>query len=291
MNNSQSRRMWLVAIGMALFTAVLIARLVQFQILERDEITDRIGQPGIITKNPERGIIYDRNGAVLAANGADYQIGASPNLVYNPAELATALAPILQEPRYQLLAKLQVSAPYVTLTGRVSPDIADSIRNIPYAEELQIEPMPRRFYPQGAMLGHTLGFSDLDNRGRSGIEGYYDRELAGEKASQLYTYSPLEPQQIVEAREGADLVLTIDRSVQYLVERHLAEAMAQYEAVSGEIIVMDPKTGAILAMATSPGFDPDDFFRIDPERIINPDCQQAVRARLGHETNHDGRRP
>jgi cell division protein FtsI/penicillin-binding protein 2 len=262
--------MWVVAIGMALFTAVLIARLVQFQVLERDEITIRIGQPGVVIKNPERGIIYDRNGAVLAANGADYQIGASPNLVYNPAELATALAPILQEPRYQLLAKLQVNAPYVTLTGRVSPDIADSIRNIPYADELQIEPMPRRFYPQGSMLGHTLGFSDLDNRGRSGIEGYYDRELAGEKASQIYTHSPLEPQQIVEAREGADLVLTIDRSMQYMVERHLAEAMAQYEAASGEIIIMDPKTGAILAMATAPGFDPGDYFKIEPERIINP---------------------
>ncbi len=271
MNKSQLGRLWFVAVLMGVFTAVIIGRLFQFQILEQDETSNRaIGAQIIVTKVPDRGIIYDRNGAVLAANGADYQIGASPNLVQNPAELATALAPILQEQRYQLLAKLQMSAQYVTLAGRVSPEIADSIRSIPYADELQIEPMPRRFYPQGSMLGHTLGFSDLDNRGRSGIEGYYDRELAGEKASQKINLSPLAVQQDVQAREGADLVLTIDRSMQYMVERHLREALATYEAPSGSIIVMDPKTGAILAMAAEPSFDPYYYFKTDAEEIINP---------------------
>ena len=270
MNSSQKQRLILVATFMGLFTIVLIARLVQFQVIQQEETADHAISQYQVIDWPDRGIIYDRHGAVLAANGADYQIGATPNMVTDPQELATALAPILQEQRYQLLAKLQEKRPYVSVAGRVSPDIAETIRRIPYRNGLQIEPLQRRFYPQGTLMSHTIGYVDFEGRGRSGIEGYYDRELAGEAASQWVKLSPLEVQQDVNAREGADLTLTIDRTVQYTVERHLREAIAQYGCSGGSIIVSDPKTGEILAMASEPGFDPYVFYDVDPDSIFHP---------------------
>ena len=142
---------------MGLFAAVLVARLVQFQVIEQEETAEHAISEYRVIEWPDRGIIYDRHGAVLAANGADFQIGATPNMVTDPQELATALAPILQEQRYQLLAKLQANRPYVSVAGRVSPQIADTIRKLPYRDGLQIEPLPRRFYPQGSLMSHTLG--------------------------------------------------------------------------------------------------------------------------------------
>jgi cell division protein FtsI/penicillin-binding protein 2 len=262
--------LYFVATFMGLFAMVLIARLIQFQVIEQEETAGHAISEYPVIEWPDRGMIYDRNGAVLAANSADYQIGATPNMVTDPQELATALAPILQEQRYQLLAKLQANRPYVPVAGRVSPEIADSIRALPYRDGLQIEPLPRRFYPQGELLSHTLGYVDFEGSGRSGIEGYYDRELAGEAASQWVRLSPLEVQQDVNAREGADITLTIDRTVQYTVERHLREAVELYGCESGSIIVINPKTGEILAMASEPGFEPYDFFEVDPDKILNP---------------------
>ncbi len=270
MNNEQKRRLWIVAVGMILFTIILVARLVRFQILQGEELADNA--PGVypIVEKPIRGMIFDRNGAPLAANGADYQIGASPDMVIEPQELASSLAPILQDAQvYQLKARLQSNRPYVVIAGRVSQEIAESIREIPY-DGLQIEPLPRRFYPQGELLSYTLGYVDLDGNGRTGIEGYYNRELAGVAAQRLESVSPLIPPEEANPNKGADLVLTIDRTVQFLVEEHLRSALENYGAVSGEIIVMDPKTGAILAMASEPNFDPYYYYKIDSEQLQNP---------------------
>ena len=270
MNRSQSQRLFLVAVVMGLFSLVIIGRLIQFQVIDRDETMAHGTSEFRKIEWPDRGVIYDRNGSVLAANGADFQIGASPNMVTQPKELATVLAPILEIPAYQLLAKLQAKRPYVLISGRVSPEIAETVRNLPYKDGLQIEPLPRRFFPQKALMSKTIGYVDFEGHGLSGLEGFYDRELAGEAASQKYYISPLKIQPDVSAREGSDLVLTIDRTVQYTVEHHLREAIELYECTEGEIIVINPKTGEILAMASEPGFDPYFFFDVDPEMIKNP---------------------
>jgi len=268
-NSNQYRRLWLVTIGIVLFCVILIARLVNFQILQGDALAEHGISEYTVIHRPARGTVYDRHGAVLAANGADYQISATPNMVLEPAELATALAPILQEQVYQLKAKLQSNRLYVPIAGRVSHELAESIRTLPY-EGLQIEPLARRFYPQGKLLSHTLGYVNFEGNGRSGIEGYYNRELAGEAASRVMNLSPLILSPESSARQGVDLVLTIDRSVQFTVEEHLQAALKNYDAESGSIIVMDPKTGAIIALASEPGFDPYVFYEVETEALLNP---------------------
>ncbi|MCB8978977.1 MAG: penicillin-binding protein 2 [Ardenticatenaceae bacterium] len=269
MNSSQKRRMWIVVVALIFAALIIVGRLVAFQVVQGPEWAERAGDEILVVAKPERGSIYDRNGAVLAANTADYQIGVSPRLVTEPEELATALAPILEQSRYEILGVLQSDQSFAMLSGRVSTEVADLVRALPY-EGLQIDPLPRRFYPQDDMLCHTLGYVDFDGNGGSGLEGYYQRELAGEAASAVVNISPLTSQQSVIAHEGADLVLTIDRSLQYVVEEHLRNALQEYRAVSGSIIVMNPKTGAILAMASAPCYSPSDFYDADPTLLLNP---------------------
>jgi len=272
-NNSQKRRMWII-VGVLIFAAlIIVGRLVAFQVVQGPEWAERAGDEVLVVAKPDRGAIYDRNGAVLAANTADYQIGVSPRLVTESEEMATALAPILQQSRYEILGVLQSDQSFALLSGRVSAEVADLVRALPY-EGLQIDPLPRRFYPQGSMLCHTLGYVDFDGNGGSGVEGYYQRELAGEAASAVVNISPLTSQQSVIAHEGADLVLTIDRSLQHTVETHLQNALEEYRAVSGSIIVMDPHTGAILAMASSPCYSPAEFYDTDPKLLLNPAVSQ-----------------
>ncbi len=269
MNKSQIRRLWIILIGLIFATVIIVGRLVAFQIIQGPDWEKRTIDVQIVTAQPERGAIYDRNGAVLAANGADYQIGVAPNLVYEPEELSSALSSILQRPQLEIKAILEQDILYYTLDGRVSEDVADLVRNLPY-EGMQIDPLPRRFYPQGELMCYILGYVDFSGNGGAGLEGHYQAELAGEPNRAIVNISPLATQQSVKAREGTDLVLTVDRTVQYLVEQHLWQGVQKYGAESGTIIVMDPRTGAILAMASYPCYDPYNFYKEDESLLLDP---------------------
>lgn len=269
MNSSQTRRMWMVLAGFVLATFIVIGRLFVFQVVQAATWAGRTIDTATVIAEPSRGIIYDRNGAVLASNTADYQIGASPRLVIDADEIATRLAPALDQSRYDLLTQLESNASHVVLAGRVSAEVADYIRELDY-NGIQIDPLPRRYYPQDALLCHTLGYVDFSGYGGAGIEGYYQRELAGQAASAQVNLSPLSTQESVIASEGADLMLTIDRSLQFLVEAELDQALREHGAVSGSIIVMDPRTGAILAMASAPCYNPYAFYEADESLLLNP---------------------
>ncbi|MCP5101337.1 MAG: penicillin-binding protein 2 [Chloroflexi bacterium] len=269
MNNSQYRRLIIVIVGLFFVTVIIVGRLFAFQFIQAASWANRAGNEVLVVDKPERGTIYDRNGAVLAANAADYQISVAPNLVIDADQMATALAPVLEISRYAILEKLQSPSPFEMLAGRVSPDVADYLRTLDY-DGLQIDPLPRRFYPQDELLCHTLGYVDYNGYGGAGVEGYYQYELAGEAASARVNISPLTVQESVIASEGADLTLTIDRSVQHLVETKLAQALREHGAPSGTIIVMDPRTGAILASASAPCYAPFTFFEAEEEVLLNP---------------------
>lgn len=261
MNRSQQRRLLVIIVALVFAAAIIIGRLLAFQVVSAShwiEIGEQFQFVKVVAQ-PDRGIIYDRNGAVLAGNSSDYQIGVSPTLVAEKEELATALTPILQRPRHELLEIMYSDDVFELLSGRISADIAEAIRALPY-DGVQIDPLPRRMYPQGELMCHVLGFTDYDQLGVSGVEGYYNIELAGETASDVRSISPLTPQTGIIPVEGADLVLTIDRSVQYTVEQHLKRALVEHGAQSGSIIVMDVRTGAVYAMASYPCYDPNLFY-------------------------------
>jgi cell division protein FtsI/penicillin-binding protein 2 len=270
MNNSQIRRMWIIAVGLGFGALIVTGRLFAFQVFQSEEWKENLVKVVPVTDQPERGVIYDRNGATLAVDRWNYRVAVSPSVLSDPEALANSLAPILQIPRSQLLYDMESSARYVVLASEVSSEAADAIRELEYGDEVQLDPLPRRFYPQDSLMCHVLGFVDYDGTGRAGVEGQYQTELAGEAANATNPISPLRQQQMVMAREGADLVLTIDRNVQYVVEQHLKEALIEHGAVSGAIIVMDPRTGALLAMAAEPCYSPNKFFDLKQGEDFNP---------------------
>src|SRR5690554_5912292 len=124
MNSSQQKRMFIIAGLLALATLIVVGRLFAFQVLQDEHWAQKVVDQVTVVERPQRGIIFDRNGAVLAANKADYQIGVSPSLVNDPDEMANQLVPILQRPRYEILAALESGLPYALLEGRVSSEVA-----------------------------------------------------------------------------------------------------------------------------------------------------------------------
>ncbi|MCB0030118.1 MAG: penicillin-binding protein 2, partial [Anaerolineales bacterium] len=177
-------------------------------------------------------------------------------------------------PQVELLALLTANQTYVNISdGRVSEEVANLIRDLDF-QGIQIDPVSRRIYPQGKLLCHVIGYTNFDGVGSAGLEGHYQRELAGEAASAVVSYNPLTEQPSVISREGSDLILTIDRSVQFLVEEHLSNAIRQHGAEGGTIIVMDPRTGAILAMASTPCYNPYNFYEEDERYFLNPAISQ-----------------
>ncbi|MCO5183521.1 MAG: penicillin-binding protein 2 [Anaerolineae bacterium] len=278
MQTASKRRVWVIAIAMIAAMLIVTARLVQLQVVQAEELK-QLGD-GMRTEvkdtTPERGQILDKNGNIFATSGRDYQLGGVPPWITKPEaeRLATALAPILQQPRYEILEKLLLEQQHVRLSdhffgGRLPAEAVEAIREIDH-RALRLEPQPRRLYPQGEMLCHALGFVDFDNIGRSGIEAYYQDELAGEPAYIAQPLSPLYPRTNDTALQGANLVLTVDRTVQRTVETYLREAIDFYDATGGSIIAMDPRTGAILAMADWPCYSPYDFFDYDESLLVSP---------------------
>ncbi|MFQ5398129.1 MAG: peptidoglycan D,D-transpeptidase FtsI family protein [Anaerolineae bacterium] len=276
MDSNQRKRLTLVGVALCFVTFLIVGRLLSYQVAPPFDPDPIGGGQAYIKAEPERGTIYDRNGAVLVANSADYEVDAFPDMVDKSQvdEMATDLAPILQKNRYEILQTLTSDAPFVILAKHLPEEAADVLRTLSY-NGIQIEAMPKRYYPQGKMLCHTLGYADFERDLWSGLERYYQQELAGEGVSTTGNISPLAVQQSVIARDGNDLVLTIDRTIQFIVEEHLERGLREYGAQSGTIIVMNPHTGAILALANSPCFNPANYFEERGDISPNPAVSQV----------------
>jgi cell division protein FtsI (penicillin-binding protein 3) len=210
----------------------------------------------------ERGSIFDRNGAELAMSVAQRTIWADPRAVRNPLATAAALSPVLGLRVEDLQAKLRQKGAFVYLARQVPLDVAAKVDRLHLAGVSSYDES-KRFEPAGLLGRSVLGDVNLDNVGRSGLESQYDSSLVGVPGKLQIEQGPDGRtiaggrQRIVPAKRGSDLVLTIDRSLQYEVEQALADEMNQSHSLHGTAVVMDPTTGEILAMANL-GRDKDD---------------------------------
>ncbi len=227
-----------------------------------------------------RGVVYDRHGSPLASNTFDYEIGVSPSLIADPQRVSTQLAAALSDydiREIDVLNAIRSDSAWVSLVKPVPPDVAREIRNLDLLGVV-IDSKPKRLYPQGTLGAQVLGFVAGDDtslqpfRGYNGVEGYYENELAGRVRDQTTSRIPFDlPTNRAAEDRGSDLVLTIDRDIQFLVESELQFSIAESGATGGSIIVMNPRTGEILAMASQPSYDPNAFFDIeDPDLLRNP---------------------
>ncbi len=273
-----SRRLTLVSVMLIGISLVLLVRLLSFQFRMNPEIKQALEDQAknryqqTVEVLPRRGQIFDRNGHLLATNSFEYRIGISPNQVIDRQAVAIALAPLLGLPENRLYDLLQPNAdgtfpPYVLLASRVSAEVGQAIADLS-VPGIIIEPLPIRIYPQGELTAQIVGlFAGAEgaqaSQGYYGVEGYYQTLLAGQSKRVTKSNIPLleESQtQTTRVRDGMDLILTIDRDLQYLAQEVLAGFLEKDPtATGGTILIMNPRNGEILAMANYPYFRPGDL--------------------------------
>jgi stage V sporulation protein D (sporulation-specific penicillin-binding protein) len=227
-----------------------------------------------------RGNIYDRNGNPLALNLKLYSVAADPELVDHPADIAAELEPLLRVPEASLSRTLE-GAPgvrYVRLQDSVDRPAAEAIRELG-CQGLIVTTQWKRAYPHGSLAASVLGFVGRDGEGLEGVEGTLDERLAGLDGEMLVVLDGRLPRSRVQIPErtvvtkqmlpGSSVVLTLDLDIQSIAEEELAKAVEKANAAGGTAIVMDPKTGEVLALATQPGFDPNQYRQYPETSWVN----------------------
>ena len=275
MGPSRGRRYVLLGLLLAGFGAILF-RLVNLQVLQAAELTARADRQHqkTVTLEGARGTVTDRHGKVLAMNVEVPSIFGVPTSLDSPAGAARTLSPVLHIRREDLEKKLRQEKHFVWLARKVEPEQGRRL------EQLSIDGIGmvmegRRFYPKGPLLSHVLGFVGMDGVGLEGLERCYESQLHGEKRLTVLQRDALGrtvfPKGLREQAPsaGQTLTLTIDEVIQYIAEKELEEAVDQAHAKSGTIIVMEPRSGAILAMAVSPRFDPNAVASLTADRWRN----------------------
>lgn len=266
--------LWLVA-G---FGLVLAGKLFYLQVLQSESLGGkaRAEHLGVREIAPPRGNIADRNGVLLAANRNADRLYAEPKFIRDPAAVAAALAPILEQPAHDLQRKLTGVAAWVSLATRLTPQQSEAVKKLKLTG-IGLEPSPMRVYPNGKLASHVLGFTNFENVGSYGVEGQYDGYVTGEpgqitaERDAVGNWLSIGSRQIVPPKSGADVQLTIDNTIQYLAEEELQRTVKEQRAKGGTVIVMRPQTGEILAMAGYPSFEPEKFNAVDNAgRFVNP---------------------
>lgn len=292
-----SLRYWLLAGAFACGAAILVGRLAWLQIAMHDEYRIQAANQQLkdVAVTPTRGQIYDANGKVLAKSSIVWTIAADPSQISapkaaegdeRPAEerraervrtVSADVAELLGLDENEVYDKLIDSeSQYEVLAKQVDKPVADQIKE--YASEnnlpITVTQDTKREYPYGAFAASVLGFMHADGYGFYGLEAYYEETLAGTPGRLVSIKNGLgaeianDEREEYPAQDGNSLVLTLDANIQAIAEKYL-ENSVKVNNVSerGVVIVMDVNTGAILAMATKPDFDPNDPMTIyDPER-------------------------
>jgi cell division protein FtsI (penicillin-binding protein 3) len=272
---SRGRRYVLLLLLLCGFGVVLF-RLVTLQVLQAAELSvkaDRQHQKTVSLEGA-RGTIVDRHGKVLAMNMEVPSVFGVPNTVDSPLKTARQLSPILHVRTDELERKLRQDRRFVWLARKLDPEQGRRLDRLSL-DGIGVVMEGRRFYPKGPLLAHVLGFSGMDGEGLEGIEHRYEPYLHGEKRMMVLQRDALGhtvfPKGMTERSPtpGHSLTLTIDEVIQYIVERELEDAVGRARAKSGTMIVLDPKTGAVLAMAVSPRFDPNAVSALSRDRWRN----------------------
>ena len=313
------RTFWLMLLcGVVLFIP-LIATLYRLMIVEHDQYEEWAlrNQTRSTTLTASRGVIYDRNMNILASNATVETVFLDPNALarrieeetekreagkeYNPAIsvdfIAAGLADLLDvEPDFVKEQAADTAYYYKVIKRKVPEETAQEVREFINENELSgiinLELDSRRYYPYGSLAAQVVGFVNLDDVGGDGLEAYYETTLTGNAGAiittkgnrgteMLYTY-----EKYYDASDGNSLVLTLDMTVQYYLEKNLEEAIERYDVLNGAFgLVVNVDTGEVLGMATLGSYDPNSYQEIYDEELRDDlENQYQAALRMGEGT-------
>ncbi len=274
-----SGRVLFVAAFIGFWMLVIAARLVYLQFSQYENLANRARQQqqNEIETSPQRGELLDRQERQLARSVQTVSLFLDPDgidaatLDRNAQQIAKSLglkqAELTKEFRDAAAAKKR----FIWIARRLDADIANKIveQKLPGVQS-QLE--PKRYYPNGSLAAHVLGYVGLDGKGLGGVEQFYNAKISGEAGHLLVEKDaygkPYESYEIA-SKPGQTVVLTIDQTIQYQAEQALQAAVERSRAKSGTVIVLDPRSGEILALANAPTFDPNKVSEAKPETRSN----------------------
>lgn len=271
-------RMLVVKIILLLFFVIVALRLVHIQVIDAakyHEIAKRQYESKVILP-AERGNIYDRNGKILVSNSMFVSFAADPRIVgRNANDVAERFSRVFGDPKSSYVGKLSdLNRRFVWLERRVRPDVAKRLHLDDLEGVIQLNE-PKRMYHYETVAGQLLGFTDIDNKGLSGIELQFDEQLKGTdgyvimQRDGLGRRRPSVDYPRVDPVNGNNIVLTIDLEYQSIAESELRKGVERNRAESGLVVMLDPSTGAVLAMANYPGIDPNGVEGVNPALFKN----------------------
>ncbi len=257
-------RLRVIIIGafFTLFFAIIGAKAMYLQVFRCSWLSEKAADQYEVSfkSSGKRGTIFDRNLREMAVSIDVTSIAAHPWKIKNPKRTARSLSKALRINRKVLARKLCSKKKFVWIKRKVTPKEAEAVKKL-NIEGLDFIPEHKRFYPSKTLAAQLIGFTDIDDHGLEGIEFAYDDDLRGA----VFQYTVLrdahgrgfEAENMTGlTSKGKNLVLTIDSTIQYIAEKALAETVKEFSAKSGMVVVMVPKTGALLALAHYPLFNP-----------------------------------
>ena len=242
---------------------IIAGRAYYLQVVLAPKLQSRADQQRqrVIKLAPQRGSIFDSRGDPLAVSLAAESLYADPFLIKNPQKISGQLGKLLKKSKKELLQLLSSKKRFVWLGRKLDPEVTKSIRKLKiYGLKFVTE--RKRYYPQASIAAHVLGFTGLDPKGLEGIELEYDQLLQGTPGRLVSLHDArgrglASSDQLVQGGiAGHNLYLTLDRSLQYLAEKELARVVRETKAVGGTIVMLEPASGRILALASQPDYNP-----------------------------------
>lgn len=278
--DASTRRVLFVAAFIIFWTLAVSARLVYLQISQHENLGERARnqQQDAIETSPQRGLLLDRRERELARSIQTESIFVDASKLESAGDIkcaAARLASVLRLEEKDLARKLEEAkaknSKFLWIARRLPAEQAARVRGLGLPG-VNFRSEPKRFYPNGSIAAHVLGFVGIDGAGLGGVEQVYNEKITGEpgklfieKDSDGTPYESFE----TPGKPGQTIVLTLDHSIQYRAEEALLRAVAQSRAKSGTAIVLDPRTGEILALANAPTFDPNKPGDSKPEARAN----------------------
>src|SRR5215472_1161339 len=268
-----SRRLYIFGALLFLWIFAICFRLFRLQVVKYGEFVQRAQrqQNRTIPVEPRRGNIYDRNGYALAMSIDVDSVFAVPSEIHDQETTAVILGKVLDMDPHEIVARLQSNRNFAFIKRKIDADVAERVKEL-NLRGIYFRKEPKRFYPKRELAAQVLGYVGMDDEGLGGLEREFDDDLRGISGQELIS---------IDARRkwfsrvekppdpGQNLVLTIDQTIQYIAEKELDQGMEDTKAIAGTVVVENPRTGEILALANRPTFNPNGFNSVPVDALKN----------------------